>query len=60
MATDINKTFVSLSGVILLAGVVALTQIGIHGLLLAFLMCYTMLIATNAIRRGENKAKRQR
>jgi uncharacterized membrane protein YozB (DUF420 family) len=59
MSTDINKTFVSLSGIILLAGLVAITQIGAVGILLAFLMCYTMLIATNAIKRGENKAKRR-
>lgn len=57
MANDVNKTFASLAGFVLLGGVVGALQAGIGSLLLALFACYIMLVATNAIRRGENKAK---
>jgi hypothetical protein len=54
MAADINKTFATLAGFLLLGAVAAATQFGLSSLLFALFACYMMLVATNAISRGEN------
>jgi hypothetical protein len=54
MAADVNKTFVTLSGFLLLGGIAAALQSGLSSLLFALFACYMMLVATNAISRGEN------
>jgi hypothetical protein len=55
---DINKSFVKMAGVILLGGVLAAFFNGISGLLAAVVTCYFMLVALNAIQRGENSKKK--
>lgn len=59
MANDVNKTFVSLAGFLLLGGIVAAIQSGIGPLLAALFGCYVMLVATNAISKGEKRGKRR-
>jgi hypothetical protein len=55
---DINKSFVKMAGVIMLAGVLAAFFNGMTGLLAACVTCYFMLVALNAIKRGENSKKK--
>ena len=57
MANDVNKTFVSLAGLFLVGGIVAALQNGIVSFFLALLGCYIMLVATNAISRGEKRGR---
>lgn len=59
MANDVNKTFSSLAGLFLMAGIAAAMQIGIGGLLFALFACYVMLVAANGISRGEKKVSKK-
>jgi hypothetical protein len=52
---DVNKSFVSIAGFILAGGLISsFTTSGGGGMLTALVICYFMLVATNAIKRGEN------
>lgn len=57
---DLNKSFVQMAGVIMLSGVLAAAFTGFSGLFLAAFTCYFMLVAVNAIKRGENAKRRAR
>ena len=59
MANDVNKTFASLSGILLLSGFIAATQVGFGAVLATLFACYIMLVATNAISRGENRKRKK-
>lgn len=55
---DVNKSFVQIAGLLLVGGVISsFTSGGSMGLFGALVACYFMLVATNAIRRGENTRK---
>lgn len=58
MANDVNKTFAGLAGFVLIGGFIAAINGGIVPIIGALFACYIMLVATNAISRGE-KRKRQ-
>lgn len=54
---DVNKSFVTLAGLVLAGGIISSLN-GVGGSMFAALvMCYFMLVATNAIKRGENSRK---
>jgi hypothetical protein len=59
MASDVNKTFGSLAWIFILGGVAATFQSGLVPLLGALFICYVMLVATNAINRGEKQVRKQ-
>jgi hypothetical protein len=59
MANDVNKTFVSFSAACLIGGLVAAVYSGVWAIFGALFICYAMLVATNAISRGEKKARKQ-
>jgi hypothetical protein len=54
---DVNKSFVGLAGLILAGGVISSLNGGGGSMVVALVMCYFMLVATNAIKRGENSRK---
>lgn len=54
---DVNKSFVQIAGFILVGGIISSFTVGGFSMLAALAMCYFMLVATNAIRRGENSQK---
>ena len=55
---DVNKSFVQIAGLLLVGGVISVCTSGSgFGMFGALIACYFMLIATNAIRRGENTRK---
>jgi hypothetical protein len=57
---DLNKTFVQLAGPLMLGGLIAGYYSGIASLIVTGGACYFMLVAVNAIKRGENTKKRGR
>jgi len=55
---DVNKSFVQIAGILLVGGVIStFTSGGGLGMFGALIACYFMLVATNAIRRGETSRK---
>lgn len=56
---DLNKSFSQMAGFILLAGLFGAFYGGIGSLFVAGFVCYFMLVAVNAIKRGENTKRRQ-
>lgn len=56
---DVNKAFVQIAGFILVGGIVSSFTVGGMSMFAALAMCYFMLVATNAIRRGENAQKKK-
>jgi hypothetical protein len=56
---NVNGSFVQLAGLIIAGGFIASASGG-PSVFLALITCYFMLVVANGIRRGENKAKRQR
>ena len=57
---DLNKSFVQMAGLLLLGGIVASYFSGVASLIVAGGACYFMLVAVNAIKRGEGTKKRTR
>ena len=57
---DLNKSFVQMAGLLLLGGVVASYFSGVASLIVSCGACYFMLVAVNAIKRGESTKKRAR
>ena len=55
--TDVNGDFVIFAGLFLMA--IFVCGAGVGGVLPALVAVYFMLVATNAIARGENKARRK-
>ncbi len=58
MAASSDSTFITLAGLMLLAAFVCGPAFGAGTTIPALIAVYFMLVATNAISRGENKAKR--
>jgi hypothetical protein len=56
---DLNKSFVLMAGPIMLGGLIWSLNSGIAGLFISSFVCYFMLVAVNAIKRGENSKKRK-
>lgn len=56
---DVNKTFAQIAGFILVGGIISSFTVGGMSMFGALAMCYFMLVATNAIRRGENSKKQK-
>ena len=56
---DVNKSFSQLAVLILGGGLIASFTSGSAGMVGALIICYFMLVATNAIRRGEELQKRK-
>jgi uncharacterized membrane protein YfcA len=54
---DVNKSFVGLACLIFAGGVISSLNGGGGSIFVALVMCYFMLVATNAIKRGENSRK---
>lgn len=54
---DVNKSFVQIATFILAGGIISSFTVGGFSMFAALAMCYFMLVATNAIRRGENSQK---
>lgn len=52
--SDVNQTFSQLAVLIIAGGVISSFTAGGAGILGAIIVCYFMLVATNAISRGEN------
>jgi hypothetical protein len=59
MANDINSNFVSFAVLFLLAAVICGPMFGGTVIFALGAALYCMLVATNAISRGENRARRQ-
>jgi hypothetical protein len=57
---DVNKSFSQLAGFLLAGGIISAFTIGGSGLFIALVACYFMLVATNAIRRGEKSREGNR
>lgn len=53
---DVNKSFVVLASVVIAGGVISSINGG-GSMFVALVACYFMLVATNAIKRGENSRK---
>jgi uncharacterized membrane protein YdcZ (DUF606 family) len=60
MAATPSGLFGGLGGLLLLAAIVCLPNLGVSGLFSVFIMLYGMLIAANSIDRGEKRRKRGR
>jgi len=56
---DVNKTFVQIAAFVLAGGLISSYTVGGYSMLAALVACYFMLVATNAIKRGENSRKRK-
>lgn len=56
---DVNKIFSQFALFIVGGGIVASFTAGAGGILGAIIVCYFMLVATNAIRRGEESQKKK-
>lgn len=59
MAATPSGLFVSLGGLLLLAAIVCLPNLGPAGLFTVFITLYGMLIAANSIDRGEKRRKKR-